>query len=237
LIVPSSRRWIIQAARSWDGFDDGAEAEIKKPGAYGYAIGDNEIEGSSSSTVHVIDGEHVKTAEIVIWAAVTAAFGVGNRVMYKLALVPLKEYPFFLAQLSTFGYVAVYYTILYFRYRAGTVTDAMLSVPKSPFLIVGILEALAAAAGMAAAANLSGPSTTVLSQTFLVWQIFFSIIFLGRRYSVNQILGCTLVALGVIVSVASGSGAAHSLNEAGVLWILLMVLSFLLQGAGSHLYR
>nr|BAH57066.1 AT5G12170 [Arabidopsis thaliana] len=113
----------------------------------------------------------------------------------------------------------------------------MLSVPKSPFLIVGILEALAAAAGMAAAANLSGPSTTVLSQTFLVWQIFFSIIFLGRRYSVNQILGCTLVALGVIVSVASGSGAAHSLNEAGVLWILLMVLSFLLQGAGSHLYR
>ncbi|CAA0402158.1 unnamed protein product [Arabidopsis thaliana] len=235
LIVPSSRRWIIQAARSWDGFDDGAEAEIKKPGAYGYAIGDNEIKGSSSSTVHVIDGEHVKTAEIVIWAAVTAAFGVGNRVMYKLALVPLKEYPFFLAQLSTFGYVAVYYTILYFRYRAGTVTDAMLSVPKSPFLIVGILEALAAAAGMAAAANLSGPSTTVLSQTFLVWQIFFSIIFLGRRYSVNQILGCTLVALGVIVSVASGSGAAHSLNEAGVLWILLMVLSFLLQGAGTVL--
>ncbi|OAO92878.1 CLT3 [Arabidopsis thaliana] len=111
----------------------------------------------------------------------------------------------------------------------------MLSVPKSPFLIVGILEALAAAAGMAAAANLSGPSTTVLSQTFLVWQIFFSIIFLGRRYSVNQILGCTLVALGVIVSVASGSGAAHSLNEAGVLWILLMVLSFLLQGAGTVL--
>jgi hypothetical protein len=35
--------------------------------------------------------------------------------------------------------------------------------------------------------------------------------------------------------VASGSGAAHSLNEAGVLWILLMVLSFLLQGAGTVL--
>ncbi|CAE6097550.1 unnamed protein product [Arabidopsis arenosa] len=233
-ILRSSRRWIIQAARSWDGFDYGAETEIKKPGACGYAIGDNEMEGSST-VHHVINGEHVKTAEIVIWAAATAAFGVGNRVMYKLALVPLKEYPFFLAQLSTFGYVAVYYTILYFRYRAGTVTDAMLSVPKSPFLIVGILEALAAAAGMAAAANLSGPSTTVLSQTFLVWQIFFSIIFLGRRYSVNQILGCTLVALGVIVSVASGSGAAHSLKEAGVLWILLMVLSFLLQGAGTVL--
>ncbi|KAL1199157.1 Protein CLT3 [Cardamine amara subsp. amara] len=236
LITPSSKRWIIEAvppARYWDGSDDGVKPEVKKPGVCGYAIGGNEIEGSSSG--HVIDAEHVKIAEIVIWAAATAALGVGNRVMYKLALIPLKQYPFFLAQLSTFGYVVVYYTILYFRYRTGSVTDAMLSVPKTPFLVVGILEALAAAAGMAAAANLSGPSTTVLSQTFLVWQIFFSIIFLGRRYSVNQLLGCTLVAVGVIVSVASGSGAAHSLKEAGIFWILLMVLSFLLQGADTVL--
>ncbi|CAH2072946.1 unnamed protein product [Thlaspi arvense] len=236
-IAPSSKRWIIEAvppARSWDGsVDGGAEAaDSKKPGVCGYAISDNEIGGSGD---HVVGGAHVKTTEIVIWAVATAALGVGNRVMYKLALVPLKHYPFFLAQLSTFGYVAVYYSILYFRYRDGTVTDAMLSVPKTPFLIIGVLQALAAAAGMAAAANLSGPSTTVISQTFLVWQIFFSIIFLGRRYSINQILGCTLVALGVIVSVASGSGAAHSLKEAGILWILLMVLSFLLQGADTVL--
>ncbi|XP_010491972.1 PREDICTED: protein CLT3, chloroplastic [Camelina sativa] len=238
LLVPSSitprfitRRRTIESLSPPPEKRSSYRSAIKNPGVCGYAIGENEVERSSS---HVVV-DHVGTAEIVVWAAATAAFGVGNRVMYKLALVPLKQYPFFLAQLSTFGYVAVYYTILYIRYRAGTVTDAMLSVPKPPFLIVGILEALAAASGMAAAANLSGPSTTVLSQTFLIWQIFFSIIFLRRRYSVNQILGCTLVALGVIVSVASGSGAAHSLKEAGVFWILLMVLSFFLQGAGTVL--
>ncbi|KAH0936802.1 hypothetical protein HID58_004263 [Brassica napus] len=236
-IAPASRRWLIEAvARSpWEGSDDGgAQADGKKPGVCGYAISGNEIEGSSGELVEG-DQQHVNTMEMVMWAAATAAFGVANRVMYKLALVPLKQYPFFLAQLSTFGYVAVYYSILYFRYRAGTVTDEMLSVPKMPFLIAGVLQALAAAAGMAATANLSGPSTTVLSQTFLVWQIFFSIIFLRRRYSVNQILGCTLVALGVVVSVASGSGAAHSLKEAGVFWILLMVLSYLFQGADTVL--
>ncbi|WZZ27171.1 hypothetical protein YC2023_010572 [Brassica napus] len=43
--------------------------------------------------------------EMVIWAAGTAALGVENRVMYKLALVSLKQYPFFLTQLSTFGYL------------------------------------------------------------------------------------------------------------------------------------
>lgn len=39
-------------------------------------------------------------------------------------------------------------------------------------------------------------------QTFLVWQLVFSVIILDRRYSINQILGCLLVALGVIVAVA-----------------------------------
>ncbi|CAH8313522.1 unnamed protein product [Eruca vesicaria subsp. sativa] len=217
----SSRLWSIEAvpsAKFWDGSDD---FEVTKE------------EEKKKSDSPVVAGKHDKTTEIVIAAAVTAALGVGNRVMYKLALVPLKQYPFFLAQLSTFGYVAVYFSILYFRYRAGIVTKEMLSVPKIPFLVVGILESLALTSGMAAAANLSGPSTTVLSQTFLIWQIIFSMIFLGRRYRINQIFGCVLVAIGVIVSVASGSGAAHSLKDAGIVWSLLMVLSFMLQGADT----
>ena len=36
------------------------------------------------------------------------------------------------------------------RYHAGIVTDEMLSMPKAPFLAVGLLEALGAATGMAA---------------------------------------------------------------------------------------
>jgi hypothetical protein len=42
--------------------------------------------------------------QIAIAAAATVVLGTANRVLYKLALVPLKEYPFFLAQLATFGY-------------------------------------------------------------------------------------------------------------------------------------
>jgi len=45
-----------------------------------------------------------RSAEVIIAAAVTVVMGVGNRVLYKLALVPLKNYPFFLAQLATVGY-------------------------------------------------------------------------------------------------------------------------------------
>lgn len=40
---------------------------------------------------------------IIFWSAVTLVLAIGNRVLYKLALVPMKEYPFFLAQVNTFG--------------------------------------------------------------------------------------------------------------------------------------
>ncbi|XP_016197081.2 protein CLT1, chloroplastic [Arachis ipaensis] len=152
-----------------------------------------------------------------------------------MSLVPLKQYPFFLAQLATFGYVLVYFSILTIRYRVGIVTDEMLSMPKTPFLVVGLLEALGAATGMAAGAMLSGASIPILSQTFLVWQILLSMIFLGRRYKVNQLLGCFLVATGVVITVASGSGAGNSLKEAGIFWSLLMIVSFLFQAADTVL--
>ncbi|KHG29231.1 Crt [Gossypium arboreum] len=164
------------------------------PGPCSYSLGDR--------TTEVERRERNRTVEVVVAAGVTVVLGVGNRVLYKLALVPLKHYPFFLAQLATFGYVLVYFSVLYLRYHAGIVTDEMLSMPKAPFLAVGLLEALGAATGMAAGAILSGASIPILSQTFLVWQIFLSIIFLGRRYRINQLLGCFLVAVGVIISVA-----------------------------------
>ncbi|GAB4849487.1 hypothetical protein Ancab_004281 [Ancistrocladus abbreviatus] len=50
-------------------------------------------------------GDSCQTVEVVIALALTVVLGVGNRVLYKLALVPLKQYPCFLAQLATFGFV------------------------------------------------------------------------------------------------------------------------------------
>lgn len=50
-------------------------------------------------------------------------------------------------------YVIVYFSILYIRYQSGKVTDEMLSLPKSPLIAIGLLEALAAASGMASGGN------------------------------------------------------------------------------------
>ena len=51
---------------------------------------------SSSDTTSI-------SQQVLLSSALTISFAVANRVLYKLALVPMKEYPFFLAQLTTFG--------------------------------------------------------------------------------------------------------------------------------------
>ncbi|KAI3857920.1 hypothetical protein MKW98_011186 [Papaver atlanticum] len=236
-----SKLWIIQSLGQEErGFLRSSSSEEGEPQIKDClnALGENKIGEDVEEEKKINsngDHDHDRKVEVMLAAAATVILGVGNRVLYKLALVPLKQYPFFLAQLATFGYVVVYFSVLYFRYHAGIVTDEMLALPKAPFVGVGILEALAAASGMAAAAMLSGESIPILSQTFLIWQLLLSAIFLGRRYRVNQILGCFLVAIGVIITVTSGSGAGLSLKKAGLFWTLLMIASFFLQAGDTVL--
>ncbi|KAL6516360.1 hypothetical protein OROGR_019665 [Orobanche gracilis] len=274
-MVLRSRRWLITAAVDHRGEQE--EDEVKNIGSPPwycsiYPDGPDAMAVAKRGNDEGVD----RRGKVIVAAAATVVLGVGNRVLYKLALVPLKHYPFFLAQLATFGkkgkedrfvddskkrqlktvadesegrtcegviifsksrmetYVIVYFGILYLRYQAGKVTNEMLSLPKPPLIAVGFLEALAAASGMAAGAILSGAAIPVLSQSFLVWQLVLSYIFLGRRYRFNQLFGCFLVAVGVIVTVASGSGPG-SLMEAGIFWSILMIISFLLQAADTVL--
>ncbi|CAN1159462.1 Protein CLT2, chloroplastic [Linum perenne] len=166
------------------------------------------------------------TAQLVVASsAATIALAVANRVLYKLALVPMKEYPFFLAQFTTFGYVVIYSSILHMRYRAGIVSDEMLALPKSRYAAIGAFEAVGTLIGMYAAANLPGPSIPILHQTFLIWQLAFSSIFLGRRYSYAQMAGCLLVAIGVVMAVASGSSDDQMLSGDDYMWAAVMILS------------
>ncbi|KAL3845762.1 hypothetical protein ACJIZ3_003165 [Penstemon smallii] len=170
---------------------------------------------------------------LVTCSTVTVALAIANRVLYKLALVPMKEFPFFLAQFTTFGYVAIYFSVLYTRYRAGIATDEMLAFRKSPFIIIGLLEALGVVSGMYSGAMLPGPAIPILNQTFLVWQLGFSMLLLGRSYSLNRIAGCFLVAAGVLLAVTSGSEDDQMLSGVGILWPAMMIASSAFQAVAS----
>lgn len=111
LRAPKHRRLeAVAPLGAWDRSGSGEEDRVKP---CSYAVGDQRVEdlaeGNSSEILDNIRAEKLRrsnrTVEIVVAAALTVIFGVANRVLYKLALIPLKHYPFFLAQLATFGYL------------------------------------------------------------------------------------------------------------------------------------
>ncbi|KAG0601123.1 hypothetical protein M758_11G085700 [Ceratodon purpureus] len=162
--------------------------------------------------------------QIIVIAITTLIMSTTNKILYKMALVPMKNYPFFLAQILTFGYVIVYSSILLYRYKNGLVTREMLKMPKKPFIAIGFLEALGLAIGMAAAINLPGASIPILNQVYLVWQLIFSATILKKKYSLGQIVGCLLVLIGVVIAITS-EFKVHSLEQSGLFWPMIMVCS------------
>lgn len=120
-------------------------------------------------------GTTAKALALTIGAVVLT--GVANRVLYKMALAPLGNYVFFLAQFQTFGYVAIYAAVLFLRHRAGLVSSKMLSLPRlmaPTFIAIGFVEALSSLLSFIGAAKLPGVVLPLLSQTVLFWQVLLA---------------------------------------------------------------
>ncbi|XP_057774138.1 protein CLT2, chloroplastic-like isoform X2 [Salvia miltiorrhiza] len=101
----------------------------------------------------------------------------------------------------------------------------MLAVPKSPFVAIGFLEFLSSICGMYAGAMLPGPAIPLLYQTFLAWQLVFSSLLLGKRYYLNQIMGCFLVAAGVVVAVSRvGMQLLREAKTQAVDYLILLIV-------------
>uniref|UniRef100_A0A7I4DZ61 Uncharacterized protein n=1 Tax=Physcomitrium patens TaxID=3218 RepID=A0A7I4DZ61_PHYPA len=179
----------------------------------------------------------LKDVQFVSAAVATVLLACTNKILYKMALVPLSRYSLFLAQFNTFTYVVAYSSLLLMRYRAGIVTKEMLAIPKARFVMIGALEALGIAMSMSAAAVLPGATIPVLAQVFLVWQLLLSSTILRKRYTFGQVGGCLLVIAGVVVVVASGSGGVGvgTLQQSGYFWPIVMIVSTLFFAASSIL--
>ncbi|KAL6012642.1 hypothetical protein ACLOJK_003131 [Asimina triloba] len=180
--------------------------------------------------------------KIIIASAITIALAVLNRVLYKLALVPMKEYPFFMAQFTTFGYVAIYFSILYLRRHAGIVTKEMLRLPKSNFMSIGALEALGLAAGMSA----GGPAIPLLSQVTDITELKLletvtladMVYFNAKGENIQVSSWLHVVDLVKLVTVCmfsncSGSNDTQLLSQMEFLWPALMIASSAFQAAAS----
>ena len=84
---------------------------------------------------------------------------VVNRIIYKMQLVPMRDFTYFLSQFSCCCYVIVYGIILNNRIRSGVVTKPMLAYARDNvrvFAAIGTLEALTFLLALYSAARIPG---------------------------------------------------------------------------------
>ncbi|KAA6419096.1 MAG: crt protein 1-like [Trebouxia sp. A1-2] len=180
---------------------------------------------ASSDTAAEQAGTATRPSNMYIALSILAVvvFGVANRVLYKMALVPLGNYVFFLAQLQTFGYVAVYFSALLWRYRAGIVTKAMLETPKKQFFLIGALEAAAQILGFIGAAKLPGVSLPLLQQSMMFWQIGLGYLLLGKRLAPIQFVGAAIVSAGVCTAAWPSQAGTGVLTQVSPMYAAIFV--------------
>ena len=160
-------------------------------------------------------------------AAVSAVIvsGVLNLVTHKLALVPLANHIFFLAQFMTVSYVLIYSTTLYVRYKRGYVTQEMLDVPKKTLVFAGMFEAVGLTLGLLGASGLPGAVLPVFSQLTLLWQLFLSYTLLGQKYPLTQLVGIAMVAVGVGTAAIPGDSSVTLNVSSCATYLIVYILS------------
>lgn len=142
------------------------------------------------------------------------------RVLYKMALNPLSDYVFFLAQFQTFAYVLLYFAVLGYKlYGSKSVGEEQLEVTdKKIFFYIGAAEALSQVLGLVGASKIPGVVIPLLSQTVLIWQIVVGKIVLGRNLPAVQISGALIVIAGVCLAAFPGDEGVSVFSEVSLLY-------------------
>lgn len=140
------------------------------------------------------DGNTVKKAKIYPSRSLLPALFVGasvtNRVIYRILLVPMKNYTFLVSIFVSMCYVLIYGIILNYRFRSGIVSKEMLNFARQKwksFALIGAMEAITFTIQLYTAARLPGALIGILSQGTLPFTMIFSAIFRQKRYKPVQV--------------------------------------------------
>lgn len=180
------------------------EEEVRRDDETVVAEGSTSGEEDAAAVVTPISNDSWQlgksSPKLILLICCVLIFGVTNRVLYRISLVPMKEHTFFLAQFQNISYLVVYFVILNVRRKAGIITPAMLSINKLPLVVVGFCESMSQLLFMYGAGHLPGVLLPVINQTFLVWNLMFASVVLGTRFTAWQVVGAALVVSGVITA-------------------------------------
>lgn len=192
------------AERRGGGLEEPSELNESKP------LDDGSSDSSTTSTTSTSSTSSTSPLEIALSVLLVVALAVINRIVYRMALVPLENYVFFLAQFQTFAYVLAYAVVLTIQAKRRKLAPSAWRLPwqfRRMFLGIGFVEAVSSLLSFIGAAKLPGVMVPLLSQTILVWQVVLVYLVLKRSLSWMQLVGVAGVVGGVALAAWPGNVA------------------------------
>jgi hypothetical protein len=130
-----------------------------------------------------------------------------NRIIYKMQLVPMRDFTYFLSQFSCCCYVIVYGILLLKRMRSGVVTKPMLAYARDNvrvFAAIGTLEALTFLLALYSAARIPGGLIGVVCMYVCIYVCMYVCIYIciyTRMHAYMYVHVCVCVCVYVCFSV------------------------------------
>jgi drug/metabolite transporter (DMT)-like permease len=148
-----------------------------------------------------------KVFQVALATVMVVMSAIVNRILYKMALIPLENYVFFLAQFQTFSYVFVYAAVLWVQHKRNVLDSKAWEIPvkfRNIFIGIGFVEAISSLLSFIGAAKLPGVMVPLLSQTILLWQVVLIYTILRKSMSFLQLCGVFAVVGGVALAAWPG---------------------------------
>lgn len=180
------------------------------------------------------------TPQVLTMAIYTVCYvtaGVVNSIYLKKLMNNLNNYPFFLNQVTNYGYIPIFgIAVLYELKFTKLITKEQRDFPWWKFFTMGLLDAINGYIVVIGGVGTSGTMQQLLNQAIIPVTMIGSFIFLKERYSLIQIGGSLLIVGGVTLSLLP-SLTNNSSNSGNITFFNLFFLCQAIPFAASNLYK
>ncbi|KAL3930197.1 MAG: hypothetical protein SGBAC_011865 [Bacillariaceae sp.] len=167
---------------------------------------DDDDDQSSSSIGTLLHLSQRSRKEWKLWLVflLLVTSGVGNVVLAKLQSLPMYNYPTFLNVYANFVYIIMssvcyIFPAIHFGWFSHSISWRHLSMNKKPFLVMGFLDATAAAMQVLSTIYLPGTLLVLLPQVSIPLSMIVSRLALRESFTWHQITGAAIVLGGIVV--------------------------------------
>ncbi|GAM26393.1 hypothetical protein SAMD00019534_095680 [Acytostelium subglobosum LB1] len=174
---------------------------------------------------------------ILLYCTLYVVSGVINSVLLKLTMNSFSNYGFFLNQLTNYGYIPVFGSVVAYKIVfTNDIPAETRAFPKYKFLIMGALDAVSGYFVIIGGISTSGPLQQLLNQAIIPITMIGSFFFLKTRYSWVQLLGATVIIGGVFVALVPSLFGKGENSGNKPFWNLFYLIS-MIPMAASNVYK